>query len=99
MPTLPHLAPLIGEDANYMATHSASDPPSSAEVTPTKTRENAALDWDWMRANSRHYKGQWVALLRGELIDHDASLKALTDRLDAQTLDEDVLLAQIPVDS
>jgi len=43
-----------------------------------------------------HYGGQWVAILRRRIIDHDRDLDALCDRLERVGLEDKAMLMKVP---
>jgi hypothetical protein len=47
--------------------------------------------------DTRRYGGEWVAILRREIIDHDKDFDALCDRLDRAGLGEKAGLMQVPM--
>ncbi len=44
----------------------------------------------------QRYGGQWVAILRRRIIDHDLDLDALCDRLERVGLEEKAALMKVP---
>ena len=46
--------------------------------------------------DGRRYGGQWVAIMRREIIDSDPSLDALCDRLESRGLEEKAALMKVP---
>src|SRR5262249_820787 len=68
-------------------------------VPVTKTRQkrdiDRALDYQWIRDHSQDYRGQWVALDKGELLAAAASLRQLLDRVKPLRSEHRPLLHQI----
>jgi hypothetical protein len=54
-----------------------------------------ALDYKWIRDHAQDYRGQWVALDKGELLVAAASLRELLDRVKPLRLEHRPLLHQI----
>jgi hypothetical protein len=44
----------------------------------------------------KRYGGQWVAILRRRIIDHDRDLDALCDRLEGVGLEDKAMLMKVP---
>ena len=58
--------------------------------------EKEAAAYDAMREEMvEKYLGQYVAVFRGQVIDHDADVGALVDRLDKQYPDDVVLVREV----
>lgn len=55
---------------------------------------NAKNDIRWLKRNSTGYKGKWVALLSGDLIQVADSYQELSDRL-AKPIDPKVLITKV----
>lgn len=54
------------------------------KALPTRSgRGDVHVNHDWVRAHREEYAGQWVAMMNGELVDHDADFIVLNRRLDA----------------
>jgi len=48
---------------------------------PASGRDDFRENMKWINSHREHFKGQWVALSDGGLVDSDKSLKTLQDRL------------------
>ena len=49
---------------------------------PSQKRDiDRTLDYQWIRDHAQDYRGQWVALNKGELLAAAASLRELLDRV------------------
>ena len=48
---------------------------------PASGRGDFRENMDWLNSHRDQFKGQWVALPDGGLVDNDKSLKTLQDRL------------------
>jgi hypothetical protein len=68
-------------------------------VPVTKTSQkrdiDRALDYQWIRDHAQEYRGQWVALDKGELLAAAASLRELLDRVKPLRSEHRPLLHQI----
>jgi hypothetical protein len=62
------------------------EPPSSAPQ-PRSGRGDFDDNAAWLREHTKDYRGTWVALSGGHLLDHDASLIQLRERLRAKGLE------------
>jgi hypothetical protein len=69
----------------------------AAPVTKTSQKRDIdrTLDYQWIRDHAQDYRGQWVALDKGELLAAAASLRELLDRVKPLRLEHRPLLHQI----
>ncbi len=52
-------------------------------------------DFQWLKDHSRAYRGQWVALLGGELLAHDEALQSILNQLKSHPSGHQALLHRI----
>ena len=66
-------------------------------VKPSSYRpiRDFGADNAWMRKNREAFRGRWVALASGELLDSDVEMKPLVDRLIARGALEGTLVVQV----
>jgi hypothetical protein len=66
-------------------------------VTKTSAKRDIdrTLDYKWIRDHAQDYRGQWVALEKGELIGAATSLRELLDRVKLLRSEHRPLLHQI----
>jgi hypothetical protein len=67
------------------------------EVRPSayRPRRDFGADHAWLRENRDAFLGRWVALSSGKLLDTDARLDPLVERLTARGIIEGVLVTQV----
>jgi hypothetical protein len=68
--------------------------PPRVTTSSYRTRRDFGADYAWLRENREAFRGRWVALMSGELLDTDAALRPLLDRLQERGI-EDVLVTQV----
>jgi hypothetical protein len=59
--------------------------PAVSRTVPRDEKDSPSdpmLDVDWIRQNWRNYRGQWVALLEGDLLAHSPSLDEVSSYLE-----------------
>jgi hypothetical protein len=55
--------------------------PPTYKLTPAEGLDRSA-DIQWLREHAKEYRGQWVAVLQGQLLAHSSILREVTRRLD-----------------
>lgn len=65
--------------------------PPRVRVSPIKD-VNRSAEFNWLRQHSRAYQGEWVAVLKDELVAHAATLKEVLAELDRRPTPESPLL-------
>jgi hypothetical protein len=70
------------------------EPPSSTPQ-PRSGRSDFDDNAAWLREHTNDYRGKWVALSGGNLLDHDASLIKLRDRLREQGLERKAFCVKV----
>jgi hypothetical protein len=58
-------------------------------------RPGSAADLDWITQNAAAYRGRWVAVAGGVLVDSDVSLEVLVARLRRSSSDATPLLHRL----
>jgi hypothetical protein len=70
------------------------NPPSSAPQ-PRSGRDDFDDNAAWLRRHTDHYRGKWVALSGGSLLDQDSSLIKLRDRLREKGLEREAFCVKV----
>jgi hypothetical protein len=70
------------------------EPPSSAPQ-PRSGRGDFDDNAAWLREHTNDYRGKWVALSGGNLLDQDSSLIKLRDRLRAKGLERESFCVKV----
>jgi hypothetical protein len=69
--------------------------PPSAAPQPRSDRGDFDANSAWLREHTNEYRGKWVALSGGNLLDQDSSLIKLRDRLRAKGLEREAFCVKV----
>lgn len=86
---------LFPEDADLQKIARVLAPPRviRTDVPPVAGLEGML---EWLKENSRHYRGQWVAVKEGKLVGHAQTREALSERIGDGEKQTDVIITKIP---
>lgn len=85
---------LSGGDADLERWSQLLRPPL-AKTSPRRSRGDFGADNAWLRENRDAFLGRWVALRDGKLLDSDATLRLLLDRLTASGSEDGAFIVRV----
>ena len=69
--------------------------PPQVTTSCYRPRRDFGADNAWLRKNREAFRGRWVALRSGELLDSDCAMQPLVDRLVERGIAEGTLVVQV----